>query len=135
MADYTLIFDGGSLGNPGTGYGSYRLTRHAEGRQKTIRLDFGPNVTSNVAEYKSLIAGMEDLLAMIQKAGKKPSDFAVSILGDSQLVVEQLNGRWKVKHPNMLPLHAQALALFKQFGKGSSIRWHERENSVRTLGH
>jgi hypothetical protein len=46
MHDYTLIFDGGSRGNPGPGYGSYQLTRVADGKQKTKRLEFGDHVTT-----------------------------------------------------------------------------------------
>ena len=135
MTDYTLIFDGGSRGNPGDGYGSYRLVRNADKKSKIRRLDFGPNVTNNVAEYRALIAGLEDLTAMVQESGKKPSDFSVAILGDSLLVTEQLNGHWKVRHENMKPLYAVAVDLLRAFGPGSSLAWHRRANSVRSLGH
>jgi ribonuclease HI len=135
VSDYTIIFDGGSHGNPGAGYGSYRLTRNADRKRKTRRLDFGAHVTNNVAEYRALIAALEDLATMVGAAGKRPADFSVEVWGDSLLVVEQMNGRWKVRHENMKPLHEQALSLFRQFGEGSSINWHPRGNSVRALGH
>lgn len=135
MSDYTLIFDGGSIGNPGTGYGSYRLRRNADGKEKIKRLDFGTNVTNNIAEYQALIAGLEDLLSMIRRAGKNPADFSVEILGDSRLVISQMRGEWKVHNINLKPLHARALALFREFGPGSTIRWHARWNNVASLGH
>ena len=50
-ADYVLIFDGGSHGNPGPGYGSYALVRASDEKQDLVRLDFGREMTNNEAEY------------------------------------------------------------------------------------
>ncbi len=133
--DYTLIFDGGSIGNPGPGYGSFRLVRNADGRKRTRRLDFGPQVTNNQAEYRALIAGLAHLVAMIERAGKSPGDYRVAVQGDSRLVVNQVTGQWKVREPGLKPLHEQALALFRRFHPDSTIAWHERAASVRVLGH
>jgi ribonuclease HI len=133
--DYALVFDGGSRGNPGPGYGSYQLTRVADGKEKIKRLEFGDHVTNNVAEYRALVAGLEDVAAMIKAAGRSASEFSVDIRGDSKLVVEQVNGRWKVRDSGLQPWHARAQALFRSFGKDSSLAWHDRSNSVRTLGH
>jgi len=133
--DYTLIFDGGSRGNPGPGYGSFRLVRNADGRKHTRRLDFGPGVTNNQAEYRALIAGLAHLVAMIERAGQNPGDYRVAVQGDSRLVVKQMTGQWKVRDADLQPLHAQALALFRRFHPDSTIAWHERAASVRVLGH
>jgi ribonuclease HI len=135
MYDYALVFDGGSRGNPGPGYGSYQLTRVADGKQKIKRLEFGTHVTNNVAEYRALIAGLEDVAGMIKAAGKSPAEFSLDIRGDSKLVVEQVNGRWKVRDAGLQPWHAKAQALFRSFARESSLAWHDRSNSVRTLGH
>jgi ribonuclease HI len=135
MADYTLIFDGGSLGNPGPGYGSFRLVRNADGRKRTRRLDFGPQVTNNQAEYRALIAGLAHLVAMIERAGQNPGDYSVAVQGDSLLVVNQVTGQWKVREPGLKPLHEQAAALYRRFHPDSTITWHERAESVRVLGH
>jgi ribonuclease HI len=135
MYDYSLIFDGGSRGNPGPGYGSYQLARVADGKQKTKRLEFGVHVTNNVAEYRALIAGLEDVAAMIKAAGRSPSEFTVDIRGDSKLVVEQVNGRWKVRDAGLQLWHAKAQALFRSFGAGSRLAWHDRSKSVQVLGH
>lgn len=131
--DYAIVFDGGSKGNPGYGYGSYEL-RARTGQQKQKRLEFGDRVTNNEAEYLTLIAALDDLAAMIQRHSRQPGDFAVQIRGDSQLVIQQLLGRWKVKHPNIVPLHERARTLLRAFGR-TDLAWHARANSVRTLGH
>lgn len=131
--DYTIVFDGGALGNPGRGYGSYELATRA-GQHKRKRLEFGDRITNNEAEYLTLIAALEELAAMVARHDRRPAEFSVCIRGDSQLVVEQLLGRWKVKHPNMRPLHARARALLDDFGR-VDLAWHARANSVRTLGH
>ncbi len=135
MNDYTLVFDGGSLGNPGRGYGSYRLMRNGDGKKRLRRLEFGEQVTNNVAEYRALIAGLEDLAAMVKDAGKGPADYSVQVLGDSRLVVEQVNGRWKVHADGLRPLRDRAAALLAEFAKGSEIKWQPRSRSVRVLGH
>lgn len=99
--------DGGSRGNPGpAGYGSVvfsadRSTVLAESKQAIGR------ATNNVAEYRGLIAG----LAEAARLGA--SEVAVSM--DSKLVVEQMSGRWKVKHPDLKTLHTQARELAAQF--------------------
>ena len=99
--------DGGSRGNPGpAGYGSVvwsadHGTVLAESKQAIGR------ATNNVAEYRGLIAGLEEAA----KLGA--TDVEVSM--DSKLVVEQMSGRWKVKHPDLVPLHQQAMALSTRF--------------------
>lgn len=99
--------DGGSRGNPGpAGYGSVvwsadRSTVLAESKQAIGR------ATNNVAEYRGLIAGLDEAA----KLGA--TDVAVSM--DSKLVVEQMSGRWKVKHPDLAELHSQARALASRF--------------------
>ena len=90
MTDYTIIFDGGSRGNPGQGYGSYALRRNEDGKLRRKRLRFGDQVTSNQAEYQALIAALEDLIGTIEKAGRSPGGFSVDIRGDSRLVMRQL---------------------------------------------
>jgi len=131
--NYTLIFDGGSIGNPGPGYGSYRL-RAPNGVTLTRRLAFGDDVTNNVAEYRALIAALEDLLATLRQAGQNPARCSVEVRGDSRLVIYQLDGRWKVREPHLRPLHDRARALLDQFGR-ATLKWQPREKSVRALGH
>jgi broad specificity phosphatase PhoE/ribonuclease HI len=112
--------DGGSRGNPGpAGYGAVvwaadRSTVLAESNQAIGR------ATNNVAEYRGLIAGLEE-------AGRLgATEVAVSM--DSKLVVEQMSGRWKVKHPDLAPLHAQARELASAFAR-VGYTWIPREKN------
>ena len=101
--------DGGSRGNPGpAGYGAVVWTADhrtvlAERKQAIGR------ATNNVAEYSGLIAGLEEA------ANLGASEVEVNM--DSKLVVEQMSGRWKVKHPDMVPLHQQATSLSTRFDR------------------
>jgi broad specificity phosphatase PhoE/ribonuclease HI len=99
--------DGGSRGNPGpAGYGSVVWSADhsavlAESKQAIGR------ATNNVAEYRGLIAGLEE--------AAKLGATDVEVFMDSKLVVEQMSGRWKVKHPDLAALHQQATALSTRF--------------------
>jgi probable phosphoglycerate mutase len=99
--------DGGSRGNPGpAGYGAVvrsedRSTVLAEAKEAIGR------ATNNVAEYRGLIAGLDEAVRL--------GATDVEVFMDSKLVVEQMSGRWKVKHPDLAELHAQARALASQF--------------------
>ncbi len=128
-----LTFDGGSLGNPGRAYGSYRL---APTRGKALppkRLEFGYG-TNNQAEYQALIAGLEGLLSWARKGKLDPQSVAVELRGDSQLVLNQLSGEWRVKDPELRRLHSRAQGLIDQFGRVEFIH-QPRAVTVRMLGH
>lgn len=133
MTQVRIVFDGGSIRNPGHGYGSYRLTIGEE-PHRTERLDFGSPVSSNVAEYRALIGALEDALATLEAGGTSPKAAALEVRGDSQLVLNQVGGRWKVRHPHLLPLRDRAQALLDHFGS-AVLTWHPRAESVRILGH
>lgn len=131
-ADYTIIFDGGSRGNPGEGYGSYELrTRTA---RRIERLTFGNNVTNNEAEYWTLLAALRDVLDSIAAASGDPKAYTIAVRGDSQLVIFQVLGKWKVRTPHIRPLQTEATALLARF-KRADVQWQPRAMSVRTLGH
>jgi ribonuclease H / adenosylcobalamin/alpha-ribazole phosphatase len=112
--------DGGSRGNPGpAGYGAVvrtedRATVLAESKQAI------GHATNNVAEYRGLIAGLEDAV--------KLDATEVAVFMDSKLVVEQMSGRWKVKHPGLIELHAQARKLAARFDR-ISYAWIPRERN------
>ncbi len=100
--------DGGSRGNPGpAGYGA--VVRDASsGEVLAERSEAIGRATNNVAEYRGLIAGLQ---AAVDSGG---GDVEVRL--DSKLLVEQMSGRWQVKHPGMKPLAAEAAALVRQLG-------------------
>jgi ribonuclease HI len=134
LPDYVLVFDGGSLGNPGQGYGSFAVTRTKDGKQRLRRLEFGSHCTSNEAEYDTLIAALQDLIERIESAKRDPSEFSLDIRGDSMLVIRQLQGRWKVNEPRMQERVARCIPLLRRF-RSVELKQQPREETVRLLGH
>ncbi len=124
-----LVFDGGSIGNPGKGYGSYQLTIRGK-PEAPKRLTFGEGYTNNEAEYDTLIAALE---AIIRRA-KDPRRVQLDIKGDSQLVIKQITGAWKVKEPRLQERVRRVHALLEQLG-GWRATWQQRAKSVDALGH
>ncbi len=113
--------DGGSRGNPGpAGYGAV-VRDAATGEVLAERAAGIGRATNNVAEYRGVIAG----LAAAVELGAA----AVDVRLDSKLIVEQMSGRWKVKHPDMKPLAAEVTALVRRFGS-ASFRWVPRERNT-----
>jgi len=128
--DFLLIFDGGSLGNPGAGYGSYALFEAGRaGRPE--RLDFPGSLTNNEAEYLTLLAGLRDLLARL---GDRASAASLEVRGDSALVLQQVQGHWKAKDDRMRALRDEVRGLLRRFGRWRMVQ-QPREDSVRVLGH
>jgi ribonuclease HI len=132
--DYLIVFDGGSRGNPGQGYGSYALTRLQDGARRLERLEFGGGYTNNEAEYDTLLAALQDLLQRIEEAGRKPGEFSLEIRGDSALVINQLQGRWQAKEARMAERRDRGLKLLRRFGS-VTLKAQPRAESVRVLGH
>ncbi|MCV7141514.1 bifunctional RNase H/acid phosphatase [Mycolicibacterium fortuitum] len=117
--------DGGSRGNPGpAGYGAVVFdAEHAvilAERKEAIG-----RATNNVAEYRGLIAGLE------AAAELGATEVAVSM--DSKLVVEQMSGRWKVKHPDLVPLQRRAAELAAGFQR-ISYSWIPRDRNSHADG-
>lgn len=97
--------DGGSRGNPGpAGYGAVVLDP-VSGEPLVEAAEYIGVATNNVAEYKGLVAGLK-------AARELAPDAKVRVRMDSKLVVEQMSGRWKIKHPDMKPLAAEAARVF-----------------------
>ncbi|MGH9176893.1 MAG: ribonuclease HI family protein [Vicinamibacterales bacterium] len=132
-ADITLVFDGGSLGNPGQGYGSFVYHGLIE-TKAPIRLEYPGTTTSNEAEYLSLLHALRTILRELDRAARDAATTSINVLSDSKLVVEQVSGRWKVRHAPLRPLHAEALDLLSQFASWR-LDWQPRLESVRLLGH
>lgn len=100
--------DGGSRGNPGpAGYGAVVIDA-ATGETLAEAAEYIGVATNNVAEYRGLIAGLTAAKALFPDVGDA---LRVHVRMDSKLVVEQMSGRWKIKHPDMKPLAARAAAI------------------------
>ncbi len=131
--DYVIVFDGGSEGNPGFGYGSYAVIARDE-RRRVRRLDFGDDMTNNEAEYDTLIAALEDVSERVESAGKRPADFTVEVRGDSNLALRQVRGEWKAKDQRMRIRRDIVRSLLSRFG-GYRLVEQPRKESVTVLGH
>ena len=133
IESFTLIFDGGSIGNPGPSYGSYLLRGPKITANKPARLRFGRG-TNNEAEYRTLIAGVEAFLTQLEKLGIEPGQASLEIRGDSKLVLNQLSGQWKAKNSRMRILRDRTWDLLEPIGS-IKYRHQPRERSVAVLGH
>jgi len=111
--------DGGSRGNPG--HAAYGAVLKDAGTGQVIAEDGSPIgfATNNVAEYSGLIAGLK-------LAEEFAPEAEIEVRMDSKLVVEQMSGRWKIKHSDMKPLALEAnrLAPF-----GTTYTWVPREQN------
>ena len=105
----TAFVDGASRGNPGpAGFGVFMTTDAGE----IIELcGFLGTTTNNVAEYAGLI---EALLTAKQEGASE-----VDVISDSLLLVNQMLGKYRVKHPNLIPLYNKAVRLTREFRRFS----------------
>jgi len=114
-----LNFDGGSRGNPGpAAYGI--VIRAQDGTPLATIGRFIGTATNNVAEYSALIAGLHE--------ARRLGAHRLVVRGDSQLIIRQMTGEYRVKHPDLQPLHRAAMALAAEFKK-ISYEYHPREEN------
>ena len=128
-----IIFDGGSHGNPGQGYGSY-AARWPGANQQIVRLRFGERVTNNEAEYDTLIAALEATLKRLEDQNADLATASLDIRGDSLLVVNQVTGRWECHEPRLQVRCDRVQYLLQRFGRWQLVH-HRREHSVEVLNH
>ncbi|MFF4665793.1 bifunctional RNase H/acid phosphatase [Streptomyces sp. NPDC001282] len=118
--------DGGSRGNPGpAGYGAVVIDP-ATGETLAEAAEYIGIATNNVAEYKGLIAGLKAARALAPDASADDV-LRVRVRMDSKLVVEQMSGRWKIKHPDMKPLAAEAARVLSP--SAVTYEWIPREQN------
>lgn len=121
MSKHILYADGASRGNPGpAAYGSI-VFDHA-GNVVAELAGYLDVATNNFAEYYGLITGLEFLTAISAPP-------LVEIRMDSKLVVEQMSGTWKIKHPDMRELALAAQKLLSDFTP--TFVWIPREENAR----
>jgi len=114
--------DGGSRGNPGpAGYGAVVRDAATGEVLAEVSKSIG-RATNNVAEYSGLIAGLLAAVAIAHGAD-------VEVRMDSKLVVEQMSGRWQIKHPDMRPLAAKARDTARALGR-VSYTWVPRSRNA-----
>ena len=118
MSTATIHCDGAARGNPGPAAISFVINRpgHAP-------VEFAETIgtaTNNVAEYSALVAALSRALDIGLKE--------VNCFSDSELMVKQMAGEYRVKHPDLLPLYQEAVALRKQFTKMTLSHVRREEN-------
>jgi len=118
---WTLRCDGGARGNPGPGAGAYVLIA-PDGREVEARGEYLGTVTNNVAEYRALIAGLE--------AAARHGVAALEVSMDSELVVRQMTGEYRVRNEGLKPLHTKARHAAARI---ADVRWKavRREHNAR----
>lgn len=99
---YVLYADGGARGNPGPA-GAGAVAFDAIGKRVAEVSEYLGVATNNVAEYEAVLRGLKALLAAFSPEHFKTA--SVEIRMDSKLVIEQLKGGYRVKHPNLVPRH------------------------------
>jgi ribonuclease HI len=102
--------DGGSRGNPGPAAGAAVISS-PDGVLLAQASELLGVTTNNVAEYRGLLLGLE--------RARELGATEVELVNDSELVAKQLTGVYKVKHPDMRPLHAEARAALRAFERWS----------------
>jgi len=103
-----LHVDGASRGNPGeSGFGIHVTT--PDGREVAALFGYLGKATNNVAEYQALLHGLR--FALTRGAS------TVEVFSDSELLVRQLEGRYRVKNAGLQPLHREAQSLLARFAK------------------
>lgn len=117
---HELYVDGASRGNPGEA-GAGALIKDPSARVVKRLKKFLGRTTNNVAEYSALVMGLE--------AARSMGIDRISVFADSELMVKQLNGVYKVKSEDLRPLYEKAAALSKGF-KEFSIRHIYREKNA-----
>ncbi|MFD0435266.1 bifunctional RNase H/acid phosphatase [Streptomyces chartreusis] len=120
MREFIVEADGGSRGNPGpAGYGSVVIDA-ATGQTLAEAAEYIGVATNNVAEYRGLVAGL-------RAAHELDPTATVHVRMDSKLVIEQMSGRWKIKHPDMKPLAFEASKVFP--ASQVTYEWIPREQN------
>jgi probable phosphoglycerate mutase len=114
--------DGGSRGNPGIAAGGSLVIDAATGEVLAEIGVYCGIASNNVAEYRGMIAGIRRALAI-------DPDAVLRLRLDSKLVVEQMSGRWRIKHPAMAELAAEARELLT--GTAVSFQWIPRLENAR----
>ena len=116
-----LFTDGASRGNPGeAGAGSVLLD--SDGQELAVRSLYLGQCTNNVAEYKALLLGLQSALDL--------GCAKLEIFLDSQLIVRQIQGQYKVKHPTLKPLFAEVKELLAKI-ESWSVAHVPREQNKR----
>lgn len=122
----TVVFDGGA--KPNLCYGSFAVMEWPE--KPIERREFEGYSTNNEAEMLTAIQA----LRFLNLVTPDPKSISVTLKGDSQLVVNCLSGKWKIRQPRLQAIAHQFREIADCF-HSVAFEWHRRNNSVAVLGH
>ncbi|MBI2891005.1 MAG: ribonuclease HI family protein [Nitrospirae bacterium] len=119
IVDLEIYVDGASRGNPGPAGGGAVLKGPEGGKRAEIVLPLG-RTTNNVAEYSALVAALQ---AALQHGARR-----IRVYSDSQLLVNQVTGVYKVRHERIVPLWTKVLALLGEFERWELVHIRRKLN-------
>ncbi|HEX5774669.1 MAG TPA: reverse transcriptase-like protein [Candidatus Paceibacterota bacterium] len=123
---FTLYADGGARGNPGPA-GAGAVVFDSGGKRVVEVSDYLGVATNNIAEYEAIIRGLKALAAAYPEDIVRNTPLAIRM--DSKLVIEQLKGNYKVKHPNLIPRYMEVKnILARSFGAVSYEHVYREKN-------
>jgi ribonuclease HI len=114
-----IHIDGASRGNPGEASFGIHVA-DAEGKTVAGLYGYLGRASNNVAEYQALLHAL--------RWAHQHGAVRVSLFSDSELVVKQMNGTYRVKHPDMIPLHREAKLLLGRFPRASLTHVRREQN-------
>jgi len=123
MPQLVVEADGGSRGNPGIAAGGAVVVDESTGVVIAQIGVYVGHATNNVAEYSGMLAGVKFAIE------HSSDDVAIVVRMDSKLVVEQMSGRWKIKHPDMAVLAAEAKSVIGR--RDVTFVWVPRLDNAR----
>ena len=117
----TIYADGGSRGNPGPAAAGVLITADDDGTVLYEGGIFLGKTTNNVAEYQAVVAGLSSATAL--------GAAEVRVISDSELLVKQMNGQYRVRNATLKPLHARARELADRFARCTVQHVRREENT------
>lgn len=128
MQKFIINSDGGSRGNPGpAAYGF--IIEESSSKFKAEDSKFIGETTNNQAEYQGVLAALKTLKLKIKNLKLNTNDIIVECLLDSQLIVEQMNGNYKIKNEGLKPLFWRIKELIMELGGNVSFKHIPREEN------
>jgi ribonuclease HI len=119
---FRVEFDGGARGNPGPAGFGVVVRDPSDGQEILTYGNYIGHATNNVAEYRGLLAGLAK--------AKELSATHVDVFGDSELVIKQMKGQYKVKNEGLKPLFEQACAAVRKFAGASFTHVRREQNKL-----
>lgn len=126
--EFYIFCDGASRGNPGPA--ACAAIVYSDINSDPL-LELGKvlgTATNNVAEYRGLLLGLEGLIDFLAESGHSPSDATLHVRMDSELIIRQLTGQYRVKNEALKSLYARVIKLLSRF-KSTDLQHVPREKN------